>query len=931
VKHVRLMSSSIWAEFGLVAAIVIGLLLSDVPGLVPSPAMASPLNATADDPSSSVLVPGRSTETSTTWREPDGSYSVEAFSTPINYRDGKGVWHEINNDLVDTTDPAFAVENAANDYEVSIPADASATPIRFATNDEWVTMRMHGVDSSPTVVGSEATFVDVQSADQVTYVATSEGLKETITLGAPPSAPDANPAFAYDLRMSAGLEPALRPDGSISFRSAAGKTVIQMPAGVMVDSAKPAQAVSSAVRYDLARVSTGYRLTVTPDPAWLAAPTRVYPVAIDPSLVKPTASQDCWVREIAPNDNYCGTTQTRIRTGRTGVGERYHGLLNFDVSSVPAGASITSAWARLWLDSSYTLNTGDISSYALYRAGQPFDDHASWNTSGAAGAWSGGRPTGIPSTPLSMNGGGASGYRTFDGMSEIVQGWVNGTYARNGLVLRQSPESGNNIIFFRSASTDPVNDGMRPFLVINYTMPVSNPASAVLTGTIDSAVSRAGGLRIEALESDTDSDAPLGTSLRSFVVPDSAVSVTGSNYTVTLDPTRLPPWTMNSERYVDFNVTTSDANGNVTSANSTTVQVVTDTSTGVKRWNNPAADGTGTRPADSLDTLTEVIPDSAQFDPSGTDPAADSAVEADFAEHAFEAAPISFAPSKVDLSNVSAAAPDAGEESETASAADATTDAASAQDVAGLEAARASCPAGGAGTVPVQGRTASVTIGTGYPVAGDSSWMSFNRNSDESSHLQMELGGAVSYVGLVYKKQKGITRSSSSTFVWDRKDYARSYRVNVVYRRYNAYIDRCPSDRPISDVPEEGTAHDPYYTYWRAWRVTSVPGGENRGIAIPNFGTSAGFDTGTDSCQRAGSAGTWSREKSNGRSYSYDKGAHLGDILGFELSVKRAYNSQARLYYHVSKGLWLNGNNDLPEWAGKIQEATKPGSGCIYS
>jgi hypothetical protein len=91
-------------------------------GLIPSQSAASPLEA-----ESTVLlpiavaqdvgpIPELSTATSSTVREADGSYTLLAYTTPINFEDEDGGWVPIDNRLVPSEGSRYEVENAANSY-----------------------------------------------------------------------------------------------------------------------------------------------------------------------------------------------------------------------------------------------------------------------------------------------------------------------------------------------------------------------------------------------------------------------------------------------------------------------------------------------------------------------------------------------------------------------------------------------------------------------------------------------------------------------------------------------------------------------------------------------------------------------------------------------------------------------------------------------
>ncbi|MDQ3430636.1 MAG: hypothetical protein M3467_00080, partial [Actinomycetota bacterium] len=90
----------------------------------------------------------------------------------MNYQDESGDWVPIVNDFVAAPGATFDVQNAANDYTAQIPIDPAQDPIKFTSDDGWVSMRMHGLDGAADVDGSEVTFESVTKADEVTYEAT---------------------------------------------------------------------------------------------------------------------------------------------------------------------------------------------------------------------------------------------------------------------------------------------------------------------------------------------------------------------------------------------------------------------------------------------------------------------------------------------------------------------------------------------------------------------------------------------------------------------------------------------------------------------------------------------------------------------------------------------------------------------------------------
>jgi hypothetical protein len=478
------------AHFGFAATVTLTLLST----LLSQPSSArEPVAASAVVKQSSLaagaaeevgLVPELATATSNTYREGDGSMRLESFTEPVNYLSEDQTWVPIDNELIPAPGAAYEVMNAGNSFEAKIPADPSTTPVSFATEDAWVTMRMHGLDDAPSVDGEVATFEDVAGADEVTYEVTNTGLKEDILLEDAPSLASGALKYTYSIDASAGITPAVGLEGAIEFRDPAGEAVVVMPAAYMFDSASPEPATSHDVTYDLTPAGAGWKLTVTPSMQWLQDAARVYPVTIDPTLGNAPASKDCWIRDTTPTATACGDTATYVKVGRSSGPVNYRGLLDFDTSSIPDTATVDTAEIPLYLDHTQSTSavTGD---YALFRAGKAWSgSSATWSSSGASGAWEGGDAGGTAYGTLTLNGT-TSGFKIFGRdevsgakLKELVQGWVTSPNSKTGLVLKQAGTPTLNVLSFYSSAPAASNDNKRPRLNVNYTVPA--PAAPII-------------------------------------------------------------------------------------------------------------------------------------------------------------------------------------------------------------------------------------------------------------------------------------------------------------------------------------------------------------------------------------------------------------------------------------------------------------------
>src|SRR5438552_1094452 len=85
-------------------------------------AASKPAEATAPPPPSE-LVQFR-TVSSRTFDNHDGTYTTNAYSGPIHYRDEQGQWQPISSALVASGEQGYAYENEANRFRARFRADS---------------------------------------------------------------------------------------------------------------------------------------------------------------------------------------------------------------------------------------------------------------------------------------------------------------------------------------------------------------------------------------------------------------------------------------------------------------------------------------------------------------------------------------------------------------------------------------------------------------------------------------------------------------------------------------------------------------------------------------------------------------------------------------------------------------------------------------
>ena len=157
------------------------------------------------------------------------------------------------------------------------------------------------------------------------------------------------------------------------------------------------------------------------------------------------ASQDTWVDKTGADVSY-GSDATIIIRPTAGVDQR--GLIAFDLSSIPAGSAIHSAYLYL------TIVTGKTYTVDFYPASASWDESTTWNTMPGYDASSKGS--------LDLSATACTRVAVFD--AALVQAWVDGTVPNYGIYLYPPAGSGQSTFSSREGPNPPV-------LVVDYSMP----------------------------------------------------------------------------------------------------------------------------------------------------------------------------------------------------------------------------------------------------------------------------------------------------------------------------------------------------------------------------------------------------------------------------------------------------------------------------
>jgi RHS repeat-associated protein len=235
-----------------------------------------------------VELPGARTATSDTFKLPDGSRESRIYQAPVNFRDEEGDWRPIEEGL-ERDGNAFV--NGDNSFDLQLPSQIGAAPLRFSVGDQWISERLLGTPTEAGELEGEAAAYEASSpGTEFEFSTLGEGVEQKIIL-ANASEPS---TFHYELSASDGLTPTKADNGSIEFKDADEKTITVLSPPIMYDSNPDQPAVSDAVRYALTQQEDGFwNLTVEADRDWLNQPDRIWPVVIDPAITEKRQASDC--------------------------------------------------------------------------------------------------------------------------------------------------------------------------------------------------------------------------------------------------------------------------------------------------------------------------------------------------------------------------------------------------------------------------------------------------------------------------------------------------------------------------------------------------------------------------------------------------------------------------------------------------------------
>lgn len=177
---------------------------------------------------------------------------------------------------------------------------------------------------------------------------------------------------------------------------------------------------------------------------------------------------DNFLREANPDNNQGSNSVLEIQTFV--AGDRKHSIIRFDgLSNVSTGGTVSNAKIRLYQED--LNNALELSVYRLIQSWVEnnsswdyYNNPLAWQTPGATGALDRDSSASATFTPS------ASGLYiefTGTGINSLVQGWIDSSFANNGVYIACTNDTAYNFNYNRYTSSQG-SDGFRPELVFDY-------------------------------------------------------------------------------------------------------------------------------------------------------------------------------------------------------------------------------------------------------------------------------------------------------------------------------------------------------------------------------------------------------------------------------------------------------------------------------
>jgi type II secretory pathway pseudopilin PulG len=206
-------------------------------------------------------------------------------------------------------------------------------------------------------------------------------------------------------------------------------------------------------------LATGAQLALSRDDIRVYDAGGIQRITLQPG----SSSEDTYIEVDKPNDNY-GSDNILMTDGEISGSGPIRSLLRFGLSGIPSSLDVIAAELSLYVDDD--ANTPPVvEAHRLLKSwveGTGGNDGATWNKADGSTAWNNPGTDYDPAVEGSFVASGL-GWKSMY-VTSLVQGWADGSFPNDGMVLLSPPASGNNEITYHSSDvSDPT---LRPKLTV---------------------------------------------------------------------------------------------------------------------------------------------------------------------------------------------------------------------------------------------------------------------------------------------------------------------------------------------------------------------------------------------------------------------------------------------------------------------------------
>ena len=377
------------------------------------------------------------TASSRTYDNHDGTFTSKLWSGPVHYRDQDGDWRPISSALVPTDEPGYAWQNEGNSFHAFFADQLGEAYLELQPAGESRAFQLSltgGAQSEAVTRERGLTYPGIFPGVDLSYDLRPDGIKESLLL--------ANAAvpltYHFLLRSPAGetVQAEPRPDGSWAFSVAPHSQpafVLEAPWAAEQGWLPPELPHASL---DVTRQGDDFDVTLSLNADWLHDPLRLFPIEVDPTITIQPDFQDASFNFAC--STCTGVTSDRLSIGTTTSGspQTWRSALQFTLSDVPSGATVSSANLKLYFDGTCLNPPAACGATAHQIDVLPMT--SSWSPAKKVSQLTFGTSLGSYTLPL----GASAQWMSWD-ITQRVKDWLTGQATNYGLLLKRNPESLN--------------------------------------------------------------------------------------------------------------------------------------------------------------------------------------------------------------------------------------------------------------------------------------------------------------------------------------------------------------------------------------------------------------------------------------------------------------------------------------------------------